>query len=206
MRHSFVKPIPELGLAIKLLDVATDAFLCGDRSLASKLIVQSDFPAIAAYTRKIVGPLSMEVHRQTKLPVAMVKTERDKTRMPPAKVQHEIFARDGWHCRFCGIGVIAKDSRNLLVRLFPEETHWVKREYERHSALYAAAASIDHVIPHCRGGDNDKANLVTACFCCQFGRGQFTLEEVEFIDPRERPPILGEWDGLTRVRALRGAA
>lgn len=52
----------------------------------------------------------------------------------------------------------------------------------------------------------DEPNLVTACNACQFGRGQWTLEEVGFFDPREYPPFLDEWDGLTRLSRLAAAS
>lgn len=199
MRSCFITPIPELALASKLLDTAGDALLLGDRTLAATLVAASDFPAIASYTKRILGPLSEEVHRQTKLPTVLPKSEREGTRMPTKAVERQIFERDGWRCRFCGVSVVCRLARKVLLELFPEETHWVAAEYERHSALYATAASLDHVVPHSRGGNNEIDNLVTACYCCQFGRTQYTLEEVGFSDPRERPPTVDGWDGLTRI-------
>lgn len=199
MRQCLIPPIPELSLAVKLLDAAADALFIGNRDLASLLVVNADIPAIASYTKKIVGPLSEEVHRQTTLPVVLPKTERHKVRMPQASAQGKIFERDGWRCRFCGVKVIAREARNLLVKLFPDETHWGPIEYDRHTALYALASSLDHVVPHSRGGANETGNFVTACFCCQFGRGQFTLEEVQLTDPRLREPVNDGWDGLIRL-------
>ncbi|WP_425342692.1 HNH endonuclease [Piscinibacter koreensis] len=61
------------------------------------------------------------------------------------------------------------------------------------------AASLDHVVPHSRGGTHELSNLVTACYCCQFGRGEWTLAESELADPRHREPIVDGWDGLDRL-------
>lgn len=205
MRQCFITPIPEIELATKFLDAAGDALLQGDNTLAAKLIVDSDISSIYEYTRRIVGKLSADVHRQTTLPKLLPKAERVKPRMPTRIVEVRVFERDGWHCRFCGIRVISRPSRNLLVKLFPNETHWVADEYARHTALYATAASLDHIVPNSRGGDNEIHNLVTACFCCQFGRGQYTLDEVEISDPRDREPIRSNWDGLTRLMAIQSA-
>jgi 5-methylcytosine-specific restriction endonuclease McrA len=36
---------------------------------------------------------------------------------------------------------------------------------------------IDHVVPICRGGSNDLANLVTSCSACNLSKGRKTLEE-----------------------------
>lgn len=199
MRRSLLLPIEELTLATKLLDAAADAVLSDKFKLASELIENANFPEIMSYTRLIVGKLSHEVHRQTKRPNALPKEERDPIRMPTAKQQEAIFLSDGWKCRFCGIKVISRKARNILIKRFPNETKWGQKEFSRHSALYAMAASLDHVVPHSRGGLNEMSNFVTACYCCQFGRGEWTLEESELIDPRKFEPAIDEWDGLSRL-------
>ncbi|MBD3668544.1 MAG: hypothetical protein HUJ16_11315 [Kangiella sp.] len=203
MRRSLLEPIEELSLAAKLLDSAADAIMNGKIALAADLIEKSNFPEIMTYTRLIVGKLSYEVHRQTKRPKVIAKDERDPVRMPTAKEQEAVFIADGWRCRFCGIKVISKKARNLLVKAFPDETRWGTKEFTRHSALYAMAASLDHVIPHSRGGMNERGNFVTACCCCQFGRGEWTLEESELLDPRAYKPVTDEWDGLSRLHSLK---
>jgi 5-methylcytosine-specific restriction endonuclease McrA len=91
----------------------------------------------------------------------------------------------------------------LLSRYFPAEAHISGPEFERHTALYSMASSLDHVVPHGRGGKNSPENLVTACYCCQFGRGEWLLEEVGLTDPRGREPVRDSWDGLSRIVAVR---
>ena len=135
MRQCLIPSIPELSLAAKLLDAAADALLIGNRELASSLIASADIPALATHTQRIVGPLSEDIHKQTKLPSVLPKSERHEARMPPASVEREIFERDGWHCRFCGAKVIAREARNLLVKLFPDETHWGARVQQTFRAL-----------------------------------------------------------------------
>jgi 5-methylcytosine-specific restriction endonuclease McrA len=202
MRNSLIEPIPELELSAKLLDAAVDAIISGHLSLASKLIEQANMPEIMKYAIRHVGAMSLDVHRSTTRPECLPKEQRDPTRMPTTKLQNEIFQRDGWRCRFCDTKVINREARKKLINLFPEETEWHTKEFERHSALYATASSLDHVVPHGRGGKNEKSNFVTACYCCQFGRGEWTLEEVEVSDPRLRPPIVDNWDGLSRLLDL----
>lgn len=68
--------------------------------------------------------------------------------------------------------------------------------------LLVLKASLDHILPHSRGGDNDPSNLVTACYPCQFGRSSWTLEEVGLTDPRLRPPVVDNWDGLMRLARI----
>jgi len=202
LRNSFLEPIEDLELAAKLLDAAADALFVGDRKLAVQLIVLANRPSIMEYAIQIVGKLSDDVHRQTKLPKTLPEDRRDRTRMPNKAVQYSIFSRDGWRCRYCETKVFSKAARSRLVAVFPEETNWgAASEFQRHSALYAMATSLDHIVPHSRGGLNDVSNFATACFCCQFGRGHFILDEVAWSDPLQRPPIVDGWDGLSRLES-----
>jgi hypothetical protein len=206
MRNSFVEPIAELDLAAKLLDAAADSLLIGDRGTTASLIALADRSEILQYTLRICSGLSDEVHGRTKLTKGIPKEARDTTRMPGKEAQYLIFRRDGWRCRYCGIKVISTAARRKLVAIFPEQTKWARKEFERHSSLYAMAASLDHIVPHSRGGKNEPSNFVTACYCCQFGRGNFTLEEVRFNHPLQRPPIVTGWDGLSRLEKYAGAS
>src|SRR5678810_385045 len=62
--------------------------------------------------------------------------------------RHQIYARDGQRCIWCDCLVYPGDN-----------------------------ASLDHIIPRERGGNNQASNLVTACIPCNAARG-------------EEPPIL----------------
>lgn len=194
-------PIPELDLAAKLLDASASAMLAGKFSLAASLLVQADFPEIMKYARRAVGPLSVEVHKSIRRPKCLPNCDRHPTRMPSVIAQRAIFKRDGWRCRFCGTKVICKVARAVITNAFVIEARWTGKEFQKHSALYALASSLDHVVPHGRGGENEDLNFVTACYCCQFGRGEWTLEESELYDPRLREPVRDEWDGLSRLAA-----
>jgi 5-methylcytosine-specific restriction endonuclease McrA len=199
MRQSLLPPIPHLHLAAKLLDAAADALLKGHHDEARSLVLQSDIPEIGTYSKRLLATMTVEVHRQVRRPKCRSKAERDPARMPTKKEQVAIFCRDGWRCRFCGAMVICKSARSVLTRTFPSETRWLGPEFQRHSALYALASSLDHIVPHSRGGKHEYSNFITACYCCQFGRGEWTLEESQLLDPRDRPPIVDSWDGLRRL-------
>ena len=202
MRLSLLVPIPEFEVAAKLLDAAVEALMHSRKELARDLIVSADIPEINQYAISVVGKLSIEVHRQIKRPKCLPKEQRDATRMPSPSKEQAIFVRDNWHCRFCGVKVISKPARSILTKTFPDETRWIGGEFQRHYALYAMASSLDHVEPHGRGGKNEDSNFVTACYCCQFGRGEWTLEEMGLLDPRDRPPIVDSWDGLSRLTSF----
>ena len=189
MRRCLIEPNPELDLAAKVLDAAADALLIGNLELASKLVICADMKEIMERAVRMVGALSVEVHRQVHRPAVLPPAERESLRMPATGTEQYIFNRDGWRCRFCSIKVISRPARNAVARIFPNETRWNLKEFVRHSALYAMAASLDHVVPHSRGGTNQIENLVTACYCCQFGRGEWTLKEAELYDPGTSSPL-----------------
>lgn len=200
MRDSFLSPIPEIDVALDFLDEAASAYLNGEISLAKELIVKADIPEIRSFYILITGKTLHAIHWQSSLPKGMLsRHDMVETKMPSDKEQEAIFVRDGWRCRFCGQRVVSRKARSILIKEFPEETHWISGGYDSHSSLNSQGASLDHILPRSRAGTNDRRNLVTACGPCQFGRNNWTLEEVGFNDPRDRPPVVDSWDGLVRI-------
>jgi 5-methylcytosine-specific restriction endonuclease McrA len=64
--------------------------------------------------------------------------------------------------------------------------------------VLAFRANVDHVVPWTLGGRTDMENLVSACWCCNYGKSSYTLEQIGLDDPRLRPtPESDGWDGLT---------
>lgn len=59
-----------------------------------------------------------------------------------------IYLRDGMACAYCGTGI--EDGVEL---------------------------SLDHVTPHCNGGNNHESNLVTCCKKCNSSRGNRSVSE-----------------------------
>lgn len=112
-----------------------------------------------------------------------------------------LYQRDGWRCRFCGCRVVVPGARKVLQVAFPDVVGWPGKDHGKHAAFYALSATIDHITPHSRGGDNSPENLVTTCQPCNFGRNRWLLQEVALSDPRERAPVIDAWDGLSRLLA-----
>lgn len=197
-RNCFLEPVPEMYLAAELLSKAVDAILDKNLCLASGLIVAADIAELEIHNAKIAGSVSVEIHRFREIPSAP-RVEKVKSRMPPHKVELSIFERDGWHCRFCDVPVVSKDVRKQLNKLFPHVARWGRKNIDKHRGLSILESSLDHLIPHNRGGDNSHLNLVTACGPCQFGRGGWTIEEVGINNPLNRAPVINGWDGLRRL-------
>jgi 5-methylcytosine-specific restriction endonuclease McrA len=197
-RQCFLPPIPELALAADRLSLAADAVLRGQDEEAEQWIVQADLAVLSEFSQRITGKIDPAIHWQSRMPTEVV-ADRVKQRMPSASVEYGIYQRDGWRCRFCEIRIISPLARRRLVELYPSVARWGRANREKHHGLSALTATLDHILPHSRGGTNEESNLVAACGMCQFGRGHWTLEEVGFTDPRDRPPIVDAWDGLTRL-------
>ncbi|NTW88577.1 MAG: HNH endonuclease [Desulfobulbaceae bacterium] len=200
LRDCFVQPIPQVFQAAILLSEAADAILVGNLDQAERLILEADMPVLNDYVRSIASTVSVNIHRVRKVPDAPpINADRIKKRMPSKSVEYSVYTRDGWHCRFCGTCVVAKSARKEMNRLLPTAARWGLKNIEKHAGLSALEATLDHILPHSRGGDNSLENLVTACGPCQFGRGGWTLAEVGFRNPFLRLPIIDGWDGLLRL-------
>lgn len=114
----------------------------------------------------------------------------------PAGTLRYIQDRDGWRCRFCDLRLVDwRVLKELCVR-FPDELSWGTQDVDQHAAVAGLRFSPEHVFPRSRGGSNDPDNLVSACWTCQFQKGECTLEELWLDDPRNRAPVTGDWDGL----------
>ncbi len=190
-------PIAEIGDAARYLDAATSAHMRGRPKIAEELIRMADMSAIREWTESIWANDSAFVrYRDASLPTA----ERAKARMPTAAEKESIHARDGYHCRFCGIPVIRREIRVRIGKFYPQALTWGKRNVVQHAAFQAMWAQYDHVTPHAKGGQNELGNMVLTCAPCNFGRMSNSLDEVGLSDPREREPVRSLWDGLERFR------
>jgi HNH endonuclease len=120
--------------------------------------------------------------------------------MPNAVMKRALHGRDGYHCRFCGIPVIHPDIRKYLHKLYPEAIPWGKSNATQHAGFQCLWLQYDHVVPHSAGGENTLDNLVITCSACNYGKMNYTLEELGLMDPRGFPAIQSQWDGLERVK------
>ena len=201
-RDCLREPLPEIAEAAKLLDRAVSAHLVGDSESAKRLIFAADLPPVRAWTESIWGAKSpyLQYRAVPSLPPILPRNTRVALRMPTLEEKQALHKRDGYHCRFCGIPVVRKEIRARIVAAYPLEAPWGRKNAEQHAALQAMWAQYDHVLPHSRGGTNDLSNMVVTCAPCNFGRMEFTLEEVGLADPRNREPAHLAWDGLERFR------
>lgn len=202
LRRCFVPRLPDHDLAADLLSRAADALLNRDLPQAADLLRKADLKSLEDYRYNIASRIDPSIHHQSKLPV-YTRLKTSGPRMPVAEVVRQVLARDGYRCRFCESRVIVKEARKAFTNALPTVVRWDGTNQGRHFGLAILAASIDHLLPFQRGGSNDPDNLVTTCNPCQFGRGNWLLDEVEIEDPRKYQPIIDAWDGLMKLRGFK---
>jgi 5-methylcytosine-specific restriction endonuclease McrA len=201
-RQCLREPIPEIADAARFLDAAVSAHNRGRTALAEELIRLADMPAIREWTESIWGKDSPHLkHRAvTSNSPELPSGQRVKARMPTTAEKQELLKRDAYHCRFCGIPLIRKEARVRIRKIYPRALPWGKQNAGQHAAFQAMWLQYDHVLPHAKGGNNELENIVIACAPCNYGRMNYTLEEVGLVDPRTRDPVHSTWDGLERFR------
>ena len=139
-------------------------------------------------------------------PVPLDEALRDKDRSPK-KLQDDVFRRDGYHCRYCGSKLIAQEFLNLFIKNLNCDAFSKKPPYKEnmHGIVHVAWPVADHVHPWNLGGSTTMDNLVSSCGPCNYGKFNWTLEQMGMEDPFNRPPISDEWDGLSKyIEQLRG--
>lgn len=197
MRTCFREPIPALFDAARFLDAAVSAHLIGRGSLARELFQTADIPSVRQWLESIWGARSRYVTVKS-LPAPAV-TSKVEARMPTEMQIQALHARDGFHCRYCGIPVIRPEVRKAALRLYPDAISWGRTNASQHAGFQTLWAQYDHVVPHSCGGTNELDNLVVSCAACNYGKMSYRLEELGLSDPRDRPPVVSGWDGLERL-------
>ncbi|HBO4605231.1 HNH endonuclease signature motif containing protein [Pseudomonas aeruginosa] len=199
MKRCFREPIAEIMDTARYLDAAASAHLSGHRELAAALFQLANCDVSRAWLESIWGAKSPYVQLTPLCDQPLAPALRVQSRMPNRMQVAELHARDGYHCRYCGIPVIRPEIRKKVCQLYPEQVSWGATNASQHAGFQTLWAQYDHVLPHAYGGTNDLDNLVVSCAACNFGKMSYRLEELGLSDPRERPPVQSHWDGLERL-------
>ena len=202
LRSCLRDPVPEIFDSARYLDAAVSAHHAGKRAIADELIRLANDPAVREWVESLWGaggPWTRPLHVEQPVPF-MRREERLKVRMPSMADKKALLARDGLHCRFCGIPLIRAETRSLMCQAYPQALPWGIRNVDQHAGFQALWLQYDHLLPHARGGTNDLGNMIVTCAPCNNGRSNLTLEEVGLSDPRLRDPVRSTWDGLERFR------
>lgn len=197
-KRQFREPIKEIYDVARYLDAAATAHLSGNIKIAEQLFILADNSDVWNWTNSIWGANSkyVVVNKNYSLHTQL----KTKYRMPDAAMKKVLHERDGYHCRFCGIPVIHADIRQIFHKLYPKAVPWGNTNKTQHAGFQCLWLQYDHIVPHSAGGENSLDNLIITCSACNYGKSNYSLEELDLLDPRDFEPICSQWDGLERMR------
>lgn len=107
-----------------------------------------------------------------------------------------LFIRDGFIDRYSGKRVVFPPVLRVISLMLPEEfpyhPNW--KMDVTHPAYWELTATVDHIVPACRGGADDDQNWVTTSMARNSAKGNWTLEDLGW----ELHPAgaVADWDGL----------
>lgn len=130
-------------------------------------------------------------------PSAIPFESRDPVRSP-SKLQNQVFERDGYICRYCGIQLVSQVFLKKFIKVL--DYHKFRKgntNLEQHAVIHFLWPVADHVIPWNLGGRTSLDNLVSSCATCNYGKDGYTLEEIQITNPFLRAVITSEWKGFS---------
>lgn len=201
MRDYIREPIPEIFTAYRNMAAAVDAHFSGDYPAARDLFAAANDPKVGHWLHDVwAKPRKHIVHKTPPGDTREIKEpDRDPDRAISSAIRKEVLKRDGYRCRYCGLPLIDAAIRRTAKALYPTAVPWSSKE--QHAGFQVFWLQFDHVIPHSHGGRSDMDNVVTSCAACNFGKFNLTLRQLDLTDPRDRPPVPCDFDGLERLRA-----
>lgn len=126
----------------------------------------------------------------------------------PEKYAAEVYKRDSYRCRYCGIRLVTKQVLQAFENavgksafIYRKNLAGRKSNAERHGVTSAFNIVADHVVPHSWGGRTEPSNLVSACPSCNYGKKKYTISQIGLDDPCDRDPVNDDWDGLMSLLA-----
>ncbi len=136
--------------------------------------------------------------KKVKIENKLKKRSNPSPRNPTGRLTREVYERDYYRCRYCGSKIITKEVFREYSRIIGSNNFSVARKNsERNGLTLGLRGVVDHVHPHSLGGRTELDNLVTSCYSCNFGKAEYTLEQVKIESPYSRQPKDDGWRGLT---------
>jgi 5-methylcytosine-specific restriction endonuclease McrA len=114
--------------------------------------------------------------------------------------QLQVFKRDNWTCKYCGDSVFFGPTLKLLEEISPGQGYYHPRgkSGEMLKLFRTKLASVDHINPVSKGGQNDIANYATACWDCNVSLND-KVENKPSPDKINQDNIESNWDGLVSL-------
>ena len=100
------------------------------------------------------------------------------------KFEAIIFSRDKFRCCYCSSHVLPKKEFKKVHKLLGPDAFPLGKTNATRSGFYLMfVGTLDHVLPWSLGGRTDETNLVTSCWSCNYGKANFTVEQLGINSP-----------------------
>lgn len=200
-RNCLREPTPAVFAVAKMLSKAVKHHLLGDATSTEKLFERANNVEVRDYIDSLWGskqrfPEQVHYLRLRGVPKLPERMPRAKERMPSRNAKIALIERDGFHCRYCNLPVIAAELRKRISSDYPDSVPWGSSNKDQHAAFQALWLQYDHVVPASYGGESSLDNLVVSCAGCNYGKRNYHIDELGLFDPRERARVESDWDGL----------
>lgn len=120
-----------------------------------------------------------------------------------SKYESKLFARDNYKCRYCSDYVVPKNVFKKANLLIGSAGLPLGRTNLTRSGFYLIfVATLDHVIPWSLGGRTDESNLVTSCWSCNYGKANFTVEQIGIKNPFNSMTVRDPKSSVVRLLSL----
>ena len=120
-----------------------------------------------------------------------------------SKFESKLFARDDYKCRYCSDHVIPKKVFKKAQSLIGSADLPLGSTNLTKSGFYSIfVATLDHVLPWSLGGRTDESNLVTCCWSCNYGKANFTVEQIGIKNPFDSMVVREPESSVVRLLAL----
>lgn len=202
LRYCLREPIPEIEFAARYLDEAVSAHLRGERDVAEQLFHQADNKVVWEWLDAVWGKETVynRPRRILNEPPVLPKDQRAKPRDATGETKRMVHQRDGHYCRFCKMPVVRAKVRAAICKEYPKAVLWEGTNATQHAAFQCMWAQYDHILPHARGGCSNLENVYLTCAACNYGRGNYLLEDFDLLHPNLHAPRQGNWGGLESFR------
>ena len=106
------------------------------------------------------------------------------------KFLESILSRDNFRCRYCSQTVFSKKKLQVMRNSLGDEYFRIGKTNRTRNGYYLTlCATLDHVLPHSLGGRTNPDTLVTSCWPCNYGKMNWTLDQIGLESPFLREPL-----------------
>jgi hypothetical protein len=195
---SLTVPLPKPISAIKAMETFEESYrplIAGEIKRAKELLLQ--IPSLEMQTWFDRHAQNVSTLRFRGL--GSHRPVRVSNELDPKKafshISSKVYRRDNFHCRYCGSKVAPRSFFLTYSNLVGDDAFCIGRANREMPGIYLLFVStLDHVTPHRLGGRTDESNLITSCWPCNYGKMEYTVEQIGMADPLLRPPLKDrEW-------------